>query len=167
MEVILLTDVEKVGLRGEVVNVARGYMRNYLQPRGLAEVATPERVAELERRGARRARPEARSVEHAQEIAETLRKTVLRFEMNAGPRGRLFGSVTPTDITDEIWRARKIRVDRRKVDLPETIKRVGRSEPVTESCEHGGQRQGQETGNQETLGDLAPVPQPERSWVAL
>jgi large subunit ribosomal protein L9 len=128
MEVILLTDVEKVGLRGEVVNVARGYMRNYLQPRGLAEVATPERVAELERRDAQRARHEARSFDHAQELAETLRKTVLRFEVNAGSRGRLFGSVTPTDIADEIWRARKIRVDRRKIDLPDTIKRIGRYE---------------------------------------
>jgi large subunit ribosomal protein L9 len=126
VEVILLRDVEKVGLRGEVVNVARGYMRNYLQPRGLAEVATPERVAELERREAQRARHEARSVDHAQEIAETLRKTVLRFEVSAGPRGRLFGSVTPTDIADEIWRTRKIRVDRRKIDLSETIKRIGR-----------------------------------------
>ena len=128
MEVILLTDVEKVGLRGEVVNVARGYMRNYLQPRGLAEVATPERVAELERREAQRARHEARSFEHAQEIAETLRKTVLRFEVNAGSRGRLFGSVTATDLADEIWRTRKIRVDRRKIDLADTIKRVGRYE---------------------------------------
>ena len=128
MEVILLTDVEKVGLRGEVVNVARGFMRNYLQPRGLAEEATAARVAELEKREAQRARHEARSVEQAQEIAETLRKTVLRFEVNAGPRGRLFGSVTPTDIADELWRARKIRVDRRKIDLPDTIKRVGRYE---------------------------------------
>jgi large subunit ribosomal protein L9 len=128
MDVILLTDVEKVGLRGEVVSVARGYMRNYLQPRGLAEVATPARVAEVERREADRARHEARSFEHGQEIAEILRKTVLRFEVNAGPQGTLFGSVTPTDIADELWRARKIRVDRRKIDLPDPIKRIGRYE---------------------------------------
>jgi large subunit ribosomal protein L9 len=128
MDVILLTDVEKVGLRGEVVSVARGYMRNYLQPRGLAEVATPARVAEVERREADRARHEARSFEHGQEIAEVLRKTVLRFEVNAGPQGTLFGSVTPTDIADELWRARKIRVDRRKIDLPDPIKRIGRYE---------------------------------------
>ncbi|MDQ3890838.1 MAG: 50S ribosomal protein L9 [Actinomycetota bacterium] len=126
MEVILLDDVDKVGLRGDVVNVSRGYMRNYLAPRRLAEPATPARVAELGRREAERARHEARSVEHAEEIAETLRKTVLRFEVPAGPRGVLFGSVTPTDIADELWRARRVRVDRRKVDLPEPIKRVGR-----------------------------------------
>src|ERR687894_98877 len=124
MEVILLQDVDHVGLRGEVVNVSRGYMRNFLQPRRLAEPATPARVAELEKRETERARHEARSFEHAQEIAETLRKTVLRFEVNAGPRGRLFGSVTPTNIADELWRTRKIRVDRRKIELCEPIKRV-------------------------------------------
>jgi large subunit ribosomal protein L9 len=128
MDVILLQDVDKVGLRGEVVSVSRGFMRNFLQPRGLAETATPARVAETARRESERARHEARSFEHAQEIAETLRKTVLRLEVNAGPQGTLFGSVTPTDIADELWRARKIRVDRRKIDLPDPIKRIGRYE---------------------------------------
>jgi large subunit ribosomal protein L9 len=128
MDVILLKDVDKVGLRGEVVSVSRGFMRNYLQPRGLAETATAARVADVERRDSERARHEARSFEQAQDIAETLRKTVLRFEVNAGAQGTLFGSVTPTDIADELWRARKIRVDRRKIDLPDPIKRVGRYE---------------------------------------
>jgi large subunit ribosomal protein L9 len=125
MDVILLQDVDKVGLRGEVVSVSRGYMRNYLQPRRLAEEATEAKVAELERRDAQRARHEARSAEEAEAIAETLRKTVLSFEVNAGPQGTLFGSVTPTDIVDELWRTRKIRVDRRKVEL-DPIKRIGR-----------------------------------------
>jgi large subunit ribosomal protein L9 len=128
MDVILLSDVEKVGLRGEVVSVARGYARNYLLPRRLAEPATPAKVAELERREAQRARHEARSFEHAQEIADLLRKTVLRFEVKAGPTGALFGSVTPTDVADELWRVRKVRVDRRKIDLPDPIKRIGRYE---------------------------------------
>ena len=128
MDVILRKDVDQVGLRGEVVSVSRGFMRNYLAPRRLAEPATPARVAELRRRESERARHEARSFEQAQEIAETLRKTVLRFEVHAGPRGTLFGSVTPTDIADELWRTRRVRVDRRKIDLPEPIKRVGRYE---------------------------------------
>ncbi len=126
MEVILLRDVEKLGLRGEVVNVARGYARNYLVPRRLAEVATPARIAEVRRREDERARHEARSVEHAREIAGALDETVLQFEVQAGPTGTLFGSVTPSDIADEIWRARKIRVDRRKLGLEEPIKRIGR-----------------------------------------
>jgi large subunit ribosomal protein L9 len=128
MEVILLQDVDKVGLRGEVVPVARGFARNYLLPRKLAETATPARVAELERRESQRARHEARSVEQAREIATVLEKTVLRFEVKSGPTGSLFGSVTSTDVADELWRTRKVRVDRRKIDLHEPIKRIGRYE---------------------------------------
>ncbi len=126
MEVILLQDVDKVGLRGEVVSVARGFARNYLLPRKLAETATTAKVAELERREAQRARHEARDVEQAREIAGVLEKTVLSFEVKAGPTGSLFGSVTSTDVADELWRTRKIRVDRRKIDLSEPIKRIGR-----------------------------------------
>jgi large subunit ribosomal protein L9 len=125
MEVILRSDVEKLGLKGDVVDVKRGYARNYLLPRRLAEVATPGRVAEMRRIEADRARHEARSAEHAAEIAETLTKTVLRFEVKAGPTGALFGSVTPTDVAEELWRTRKIRVDRRKIDI-DVIKRIGR-----------------------------------------
>ena len=125
MDVILLQDVEKLGLRGDVVAVARGFARNYLLPRRLAEEATPARVAELERVEAERARHEARSAEQAQEIADLLAKTVLRFEVKAGDTGALFGSVTPSDVADEIWRTRKVRVDRRKIDI-DPIKRIGR-----------------------------------------
>ena len=125
MEVILLNDVDSLGLRGEVVNVARGYARNFLLPRRLAEPATPAKVAELRKRDQQRARHEARSVEQAQEMAAILEKTVLRFEVKAGPTGSLFGSVTPTQIADELWRTRKIRVDRRKIEI-DAIKRIGR-----------------------------------------
>ena len=126
MDVILLRDVEKVGLRGDVVAVSRGYMRNYLGPRKLAQEATPARVAELEKRETQRARHEAQSFEDAQKIAEELGKAELRFDVNAGPQGTLFGSVTATDVADEIWEKLKIRVDRRKIDLSEPIKRIGR-----------------------------------------
>jgi large subunit ribosomal protein L9 len=69
MEVILLSDVDHVGLRGDVVSVARGYARNYLLPRRLAEEATPARVAELQKRDTLRARHEAKTADQAQEIA--------------------------------------------------------------------------------------------------
>jgi large subunit ribosomal protein L9 len=125
MQVILLQDVDKLGLRGDVVDVKRGYARNFLLPRRLAETATPARVAELQRVEAQRARHEARSAEQAQEIAEVLGKTVLTFEVQAGPTGTLFGSVTPTDVADELWRTRKVRIDRRKIGI-DPIKRIGR-----------------------------------------
>jgi large subunit ribosomal protein L9 len=125
MQLILLQDVEKLGLRGDVVDVARGYARNYLLPRRLAETATPARVAELRRVDAERAKHEARTAEQAQEIADLLAKTVLRFEVKAGPTGSLFGSVTPSDVADEIWRTRKVRIDRRKIAI-DPLKRIGR-----------------------------------------
>ena len=125
MQVILLQDVEKLGLRGDVVQVARGYARNFLLPRRLAEEATPARVAERERIESQRARHEARSVEQAREIADRLSQTTLRFEVKAGETGALFGSVTASDVADEIWRTSKVRVDRRKIGV-DPIKRIGR-----------------------------------------
>ena len=125
MDVILRTDVDKVGLRGEVVNVARGFARNYLFPRGLAEDATPARVAELQKVEERRAKHEAKTFEDAQAIAERVSQIELRFDVKAGPTGSLFGSVTPTDIADELWTKYKVRVDRRKIGA-DTIKRIGR-----------------------------------------
>ena len=125
MKVVLREDIEKLGLRGEVVDVARGYARNYLLPRGLAELATPGLVRELERRDAQRARHEAKSADEGQAIAQRLEATELRFEVNAGPTGSLFGSVTATNVTDKLWEDMKIRIDRRKLGL-DTIKRIGR-----------------------------------------
>ena len=125
MEVILLKDVDKVGLRGDVVSVARGFARNFLLPRRLAEEATTARVAELRKRDSQRARHEAKTADEAQAIAAKLSSTELRFDVKAGPTGSLFGSVTPTDIADELWSQAKIRVDRRKIGI-DTIKRIGR-----------------------------------------
>jgi large subunit ribosomal protein L9 len=125
MNVILLKDVEKVGLRGDVVSVARGYARNFLLPRRLAEEATAARVAELRKRESQRARHEAKTADEAASIAEKLAKAELRFEVKAGPTGSLFGSVTPTDIADRIWETQKVRVDRRKIGV-DNIKRIGR-----------------------------------------
>jgi large subunit ribosomal protein L9 len=125
MEVILKEDVDSLGLRGEVVNVARGYARNFLLPRGLAEVATPALVKEIEKRDAQRARTEAKTVDEARAIADRLEKLELRFDVNAGPTGALFGSVTATNVADRLWETEKVRVDRRKLSM-ETIKRIGR-----------------------------------------
>jgi large subunit ribosomal protein L9 len=156
MEVILLSDVEHVGLRGDVVSVARGYARNYLLPRQLAEEATAARVSELQKRNTVRARHEAKTADQAREIADALASTVLRFEVKAGPTGSLFGSVTPTDIADELWSSKKIRVDRRKIET-DPIKRIGRyqipiglfedirTEVKTEVIPEGGELPSEET----------------------
>jgi large subunit ribosomal protein L9 len=128
LQVILLQDVDSLGLRGDVVEVARGYARNFLLPRRLAESATPGRLADLERRDSFRARHEAKTFDEARELADKLAGAEVRFDVKAGPTGALFGSVTPTNIADELWRTKKIRVDRRKIELGEPIKRVGRYE---------------------------------------
>jgi large subunit ribosomal protein L9 len=126
MRVVLREDIEKLGLRGEVVEVARGYARNYLLPRKLAEPATPARVAELEKVNSRRALSEAQSFEQAQEIGQRLGQAEIRFDVKAGETGVLFGSVTQTNLADAIWERLKVRVDRRKIELAEPLKRIGR-----------------------------------------
>jgi large subunit ribosomal protein L9 len=126
VEVILRQDIEKVGLRGEVVDVAPGFARNYLLPRKLAETATPAKVAELRKLEDKRARHEAQSFEQAQEIAQRLEGSEIRFDVPAGETGTLFGSVTATDVAEHVWETEKVRIDRRKLDLPESIKRIGR-----------------------------------------
>jgi large subunit ribosomal protein L9 len=125
MEVVLTQDVDTLGLRGEVVNVARGYARNFLLPRGLAEVATPGLKRELERRETQRARHDAKTVDEARALAERVEKVALRFDVNAGPTGSLFGSVTATNVADRLWEQEKVRIDRRKLQM-DVIKRIGR-----------------------------------------
>lgn len=125
MEVILLQDVEHLGEKGQLVNVARGYARNYLLPRRLAEVATPGKVAEFRRREEERRAREARLAAQAEEYTATLNRTVLTITAKAGEGDRLFGSVTAADIAAAIKEARGIDIDKRKVLLEEPIKQLG------------------------------------------
>jgi large subunit ribosomal protein L9 len=125
MDVVLNQDVDNLGLRGQVVSVARGYARNFLLPRGLAQVATPGLVKELEKRDAQRSKTEAKSFDEARAIADRLEQLELRFDANAGPTGALFGSVTATNVADRLWETEKVRVDRRKLQM-DAIKRIGR-----------------------------------------
>jgi large subunit ribosomal protein L9 len=132
MQVILRQDVDKLGLRGEVVDVAAGYARNYLLPRKLAETATPGKVAELRKHEEKRARQEAQTSDQAQEIVTRLEAEEIRFDVPAGETGTLFGSVTATDIAEKVWADRRVRIDRRKIELPESIKRIGRHQVPVE-----------------------------------
>ena len=124
-QAILLEDVDTLGSRGQVIDVAPGYLRNYLAPRRLAQPATAGAIAEAQRRAeaAERARREA--AERAGENAELLRKTVLTIPHAAGEDGRLFGSVTAQEIVDAIQQARGVRIDRRKVALEQPIRATG------------------------------------------
>jgi large subunit ribosomal protein L9 len=124
-QAILLQDVENVGERGAVVDVSKGYLRNFLIPRKLAEPATKGAIAAASRRQQATERAVAQATATARENADLLNKTVLTISHQAGEDGRLFGSVTSQDIVDAIKEARGIDIDRRDVRLEEPIRTVG------------------------------------------
>ena len=135
-EAILLKDVEGVGEKGAVVDVSKGYLRNFLLPRKLAQPATRGAV-DAARRKAEADERAARDAENrAQEYADLLNRTVLTIGQQAGDDGRLFGSVTNQDIADAIREARGITVDRRNVHLEEPIRHVGTYMVVVEVAPH-------------------------------
>ena len=124
-QAILLQSVEPLGERGDVVDVADGYLRNFLVPRKLAQPATAASIAEAKRRQEAAERAVAEQAERAEENAALLRKTVLTISHQAGDDGRLFGSVTAQQIVDAVRQARGLKLDKRRVHLEEPIKTTG------------------------------------------
>ncbi len=125
MQVILKQDVEKIGRRGDIIEVSRGYVRNFLMPRGLAEMATPSKLEEVRREMEEAEERDQRMAERANEIAQTLNKSVITIEARTGEDERLFGSVTAANIASAIEKARDVRIDRRRIKLEEPIKSLG------------------------------------------
>ena len=134
-EAILLKDVEGVGEKGTVVGVSKGYLRNFLIPRHLAQPATKGAIEAARRKQAAEERARQEAENRAAEYAELLNKTVLTLSHQAGEDGRLFGSVTSQDIADAIREARDITVDRRKIHLEEPIRHVGTYMVVVEMAD--------------------------------
>jgi large subunit ribosomal protein L9 len=124
-EAILLKDVDGVGEKGTVVDVSKGYLRNFLIPRRLAQPATRRAIQAAQRRTEAEDRARTQAQSRSQENAELLNRTVLTIAQQAGDDGRLFGSVTTQDIAEAIREARDITVDRRKIHLDEPIRHVG------------------------------------------
>src|SRR3954451_17208131 len=124
-EAILLKDVEGIGERGTVIDVSKGYLRNYLIPRKLAQPATKAAVQAAQRKVEAESRAKEQAATRSQESAELLNRTVLTISQQAGEDGRLFGSVTTQDIADSIREARGITIDRRRIHLDEPIRHVG------------------------------------------
>lgn len=131
-EAILLQDVENVGEKGAVVDVSKGYLRNFLLPRKLAATASKGAVDQAQKRIEGEEKAARDAVERAHEYAETLTRTVLTITQQAGDDGRLFGSVTNQDIVDAIKDARGITIDKRNVHLDQPIKAVGTHMVVVE-----------------------------------
>jgi large subunit ribosomal protein L9 len=135
-EAILLEDVETLGEQGNVVDVSKGYLRNYLIPRKLAQPATRGAVEAIRERQLAAERAERNAVEKAQENVNLLNRTVLTVPQQAGADGRLFGSVTAQDIATAIREARGLKIDKRNVHMPEPIKNVGTYMVVVEVVEN-------------------------------
>jgi large subunit ribosomal protein L9 len=124
-QAILLEDVEKLGERGDPIDVSPGYLRNYLIPRKLATPATPGALEEAQRRRATAEKAEKARAEREEQAASLLSKTVLTIHQRAGEDGKLFGSVGAKEIVDAIREARDLRIDRRKVRLEQPLREIG------------------------------------------
>jgi large subunit ribosomal protein L9 len=124
MEVILLHDMDKLGVRGQIVNVADGYGRNYLLPKKLAVAATPQNRKWVEQQRVRFLKQSAKEKEEAEDLAKLLADVSLTFTRRAGEQGTLFGSVTAIDVAEGL-QAQGYHIDRRKVHLDPPIKLLG------------------------------------------
>ncbi|MDI7274808.1 MAG: 50S ribosomal protein L9 [Anaerolineae bacterium] len=125
MEVLLLKDVRRLGKAGEVRQVADGYARNYLIPRGLARPASAGAVRQAKELLEAQAKRAEREQSQAQDLAGQLRGVTLTFRARAGESGRLYGSVTSADVAEEIKKQTGQTVDRRKIALEEPIRELG------------------------------------------
>jgi large subunit ribosomal protein L9 len=125
MRIILRTDVETVGHKGDVVDVADGYARNYLLPRGWAMKASPGAEAQAEAMRRSRSIKDAADRSAAEEIATRLVPTTIAIQARVGTEGRLFGSVGTSEVVDAIATQTGIALDRKQVKLAEPIKEAG------------------------------------------
>jgi large subunit ribosomal protein L9 len=124
MQVILIEDIPKLGIAGQVVKVRDGYARNYLLPQGKAALATEGRVRAIEHQKQVISRQQTKQIKGLEKVALDIHKARLEFGVRAGDGGKLFGSVTSHDIADQLAE-KGIQVDRRKIDLAEPIKLLG------------------------------------------
>ena len=128
MKIVLRDDVENLGRKGDVVDVADGYARNFLVPRGLAMKATKGVVQQAEAMRRNRAAKEVRDRDAAQANAAAIAGMRLEITARDGDGGKLFGSVTAADVAEALLAQKAVEVDRRKVGLDEPIKEVGETE---------------------------------------
>jgi large subunit ribosomal protein L9 len=125
MEVLLLADVDQLGMAGEIKRVAGGYARNYLFPRGGAVVATPGAIKQAKLQRQAETSREAKALSEAQALAQLLDGMTVTFQARAGESDRLYGSITNASIAEALEEKVEREVDRRKIDLEEPLKELG------------------------------------------
>lgn len=128
MKVILLQDVPGTGKKNQIINVSDGFARNYLFPRKWAREATPQAVADVERRNELERAKEAAKRQEAEDLARQLKEKVIALEAKGGEKGRLYGSVTSQEIADALYKQHDIQLDKRKIELSEPIRTAGDSQ---------------------------------------
>jgi large subunit ribosomal protein L9 len=128
MKVVLRADIETLGNKGDLLEVSDGYARNYLVPRGLAIRATKGVVKQAEAMRRNRTARDARDREAAQAVADQLTDRRIEITARAGEGGRLFGSVTSTDVATAVHTQVGVEIDRRHLSMPEPLKELGTAE---------------------------------------
>lgn len=125
MKIILTKDIDKLGSFGDVINVKDGYAKNYLMPNGFAILATPGNIKQSEILKKSKIKAEAKNIKEATDIANELDGTKLIFKVKSSAEGKLYGSITNKDIAEKILSFKKIEVDRKKIELEDTLKETG------------------------------------------
>ena len=125
MKVVLLKDVKNIGKRDEILNVSDGYARNFLFPQKMAVEATPGALKEIERKRAAQDAREAERLDDAKKKAAALKGKMITLAVKCGEKGRLYGSVTAAEVADALEAQHGVQVDKRKIDLGESIREIG------------------------------------------
>ena len=125
MKVILKADIKGVGKKDEVINASDGYARNFLLPKNLAVEANAENMSKLKAKNESKAYQKEQEKDAAKKVAEKLSKIQLKIKVKAGENGKIFGGVSSKEIADNLEKEYNIKVDKKKVDLQETIKTLG------------------------------------------
>lgn len=125
MKVILKQDIKGVGKKDQIINVSDGYVRNFLFPKNMAVEANNENMSKLRAKQDSNAFKKQQEKEEAQKIADKISKIILKVPVKAGGNGKIFGGVSTKEISDLLEKNYKIKVDKKKIELKETIKELG------------------------------------------
>lgn len=128
MKVILLDNIKGVGKKDEVINASDGYARNYLFPRKLAVEANTENMSKLKARNNSKEYKKDLEKQEALKICEKLKGILLKIKVKSGENGKIFGSITAKEISEELKKQYKIEIDKKKIELEESIKTLGIAE---------------------------------------
>ena len=125
MKVILLENVKGVGKKDEIINANDGYARNFLLPRNLAVEANTQNMAKLKNKKSSKEHKRMTEKKEAEELAKKLEKIILKIQVKAGENGKIFGGVTSKEISEQLQKQYNFSIDKKKIDLKETIKTTG------------------------------------------